>query len=435
MIKRDTYIEKLAKNRDNGFPKVITGIRRCGKSYLLNELYRRYLIDGGVNPNNIIQMSLDNLENVKFRDPFVLEEYIKNRCYEKTEKYYVFVDEIQLVYNMKNPVLTKGKHVISREPKEDTIGFVELILSLSKEKNIDLYVTGSNSKMLSSDIITEFRDKAINIHLTPLSFSEFHEYSNDPMYDLEEYMYYGGMPLAVLKQKEDKEKYLTDLFKTTYFKDILERNRPKRADVLDELCDILSSSCGQLINVEKIVNTYKSVNKDSIDKVTLKKYLGYLSDAYLIEEANRFDVKGRREIGALRKYYFVDNGLRNARLNFAYSDQGQLLENTIFNELRSNGYTVNIGVFNQVEKDKSGKSKLKDYEIDFLARKGQSSYYIQVCDDISSPNTKDRETRPYFKLRDNIQKLIVVNKRIGERLDENGFIIIDAMDFMLRFIK
>ena len=436
MIERPKYLRQLIDNKENGFPKVITGIRRCGKSSLLKEIYRNYLLSIGVLKENIICIELDDINNVKYRDPFELNKYVLEKC-NTNSMHYVFIDEIQLVNTIINPVFTDGKHVIAKNGDEGAIGFVEVVLGLSRKKNIDLYVTGSNSKMLSSDIVTEFRDKAINIHLQPLSFEEFFNYKGGYKTEaFEEYLRYGGMPLAVLKNSEqEKKEYLTRLFETTYFKDILEHNNLNKSESLDELCTILSSECGHLINADKIANTYESNKKENIDKATVSKYINFFVDAFILNPVERYDLKGKNRIGALRKYYFIDNGLRNARLNFSSLDEGQMLENLVYNELIYNGYTVNVGVYDKVEKNKNGVSVKKSYEIDFLATKNNRMYYIQVANDISDEATKNREIKPYISLKDQIQKIIVVNKSLSEMKDSNGFTIIGITDFLLRFIK
>ena len=435
MIERNVYLSKLISSKGNGFPKIITGVRRCGKSYLLKEIFKKHLLGEGVSEDNIIIVELDDLKNVKYRNPIELDKYIRNKCNVNTINY-VFIDEVQLVTTIVNPIFTNGEYVIAKEDDKDVISFVEVVLGLSREKYIDLYATGSNSKMLSSDVITEFRDKATNISLYPLSFEEFSNYKNSRSSDtVFEYMRYGGMPLAVLKDINDKKDYLKGLFETTYFKDILEHNKLKKTEVLDSLCNIISEGTGQLFNSQKIADTYKSVTKDSIDKDTVKKYIDYFVDAFILREATRYDVKGNNEIGALRKYFFVDNGLRNARLNFAYDDEGQMLENMVYNELLYNGYTVNVGTFEKYEKNKNGESVRKTYEIDFVAQRGIKKYYIQVTNDISNAETKARELKPFFALKDSIQKIIVINKPLEESLDLNGFTVIGIADFLLRFIK
>ncbi|MBO7697725.1 MAG: ATP-binding protein [Erysipelotrichaceae bacterium] len=434
MIERNRYLDQLIRNKDNGFPKVITGVRRCGKSFLIKEIYANYLKESGIKEESILIIELDNDANVIYRNPIELGKYVRSFCNGK-EKCYVFIDEIQLVDTIINPIYTNGKYVLAKKNDENTISFVETVLGLSREKNIDLYVTGSNSKMLSSDIVTEFRDKATNISLYPLSFAEFYKYKGGSATDdLYEFMQYGGMPLAVLKEKEDRKDYLKNLFKMVYFADIIEHNRLNKSESLDELCNIVSSCTGDLLNSQKIADTYKSVKHETIDKETVEKYLGYFIDAFMIRQAGRYDVKGRKEIGALRKYYFTDTGLRNARLNFAYSDDGQMLENVIYNELIFNGYTVNIGTYERVEKDENGKSIKVNYEIDFLAERNNRKYYIQVTDNLNSEETRKREIKPYIGLNDQIQKIIVINKPIDETRTEEGYTIISAADFMLRFI-
>ena len=276
----------------------------------------------------------------------------------------------------------------------------------------------------------------VNIHLSPLSFDEFYTYRGGSKTEaLYEYMQYGGMPLAVQKSEDDRKEYLKGLFETTYFRDIIERNKLRKSSSLDELCNIISTSTGELLNAEKISNTYVSVKHEKIDKQTVEKYIGYFGDAFLLREARRYDLKGRAEIGALRKYYFTDTGLRNARLNFAFPDEGQILENIVYNELIYQGYTVNVGTFDSIEKNKAGTSVRKTNEVDFFARKGVRQYYIQVTADISDARTKARECRPYFLLNDQVRKIIVVGKPINECLDDSGFTIIGATDFLLRFIK
>ena len=435
MIERSVYLNKLIKSKENGFPKVITGIRRCGKSYLLKEIYKKYLIKTGVKESNILVLELDEEENSKYRDPIYLGDFVRNFCNNKS-MCYVFLDEIQKVIPIVNPVLTNGEHIKAKDTDEDVISFVDVVLGLSHKPNIDLYVTGSNSKMLSTDIITEFRDKATNISIYPLSFEEYYNYvggsTTDAMF---EYMQHGGMPLAVLKDEDDKEEYLKGLFETTYFKDILEHNKLYKSESLDELCNIISELTGSLLNSKKISDTFKSVKHEDIDKQTIDKYIEYFKDAFILREARRYDLKGREEIGALQKYYFTDTGLRNARLNFAFSDEGQMLENVVYNELIYNGYTVNVGTFETIEKNKDGKSVRKTNEVDFYATKNKKRLYIQVSKDISNEKTMIRELRPFHKLNDQIQKVVVINKPIKETFDKDGYTIIGVADFLLRYIK
>lgn len=435
MIKREWYLNELIKNMHSGFPKVITGIRRCGKSYLLSNIFKDYLLSQKVSKNNILFINLDDIQNAMYRDPLVLDAYIRNFVRKKT-MVYVMIDEIQRVFSIVNPILTNGNHVLAKKDDREIISFVDVILGLSLEKNIDLYVTGSNSKMLSTDIITEFRDKAINIHLSPLSFYEYSQYMENSSLDtLYSYMQYGGMPLCVLKEHdEDKRSYLKSLFELTYFKDILEHHDLKKSESLNELCTFLSSSTGELINSKKIADTYLSVKKEKIDKSTIDAYIQYFLDAFILNEAKRYDVKGRKEIGALRKYYFVDSGLRNAWLNFAFNDEGHILENVIYNELLYQGYTVNIGSFDSITKNKEGKSIRKTNEIDFYAHKENQEFYVQVTADLNELQVSSREVRAYKLLKDSIPKIIVVNKPIHHYKDEHGFIVMSAIEFMLNYI-
>ena len=436
MIERNVYLNKLIESRENGFPKVITGIRRCGKSYLLEEIYKKYLIDSGVNEKNIIIIDLEEEENYEYYDPINLSNHVLDLC-DKDKMNYVFIDEIQNVVSIINPVFTDGKHIKAKPKDENAITFAKIVLSLSKKKNIDLYVTGSNSKMLSTDVQTEFRDRATNINVNPLSFEEYMNYTNLEEYRaINEYLTYGGMPLAVLKEREeDKKDYLTNLFETTYFKDIIERYKFRKVEALDELCTLLSTCVGTLINSEKLSNTYKSKTKNKIDSETVTSYVNAFKDAHIIREANRYDVKGKKIITSLKKYYFIDTGLRNARLNFAFLDEGQMLENVVYNELIYNGYSVSVGTYDKVEKNKNNESIRRTYEIDFLATKGTRMYYIQVASDINNEETRNRELKPYISLKDQIQKIIVINRPINETRDMNGFIVIGIVDFLLRFIK
>lgn len=436
MIKRDYYLNKLIESKENGFAKIITGIRRCGKSYLLEEIYKDYLINSGINEKNIIIIDLEKEENFKLYDPINLSNYVKEHCIQN-EMNYIFIDEIQNVVPIINPAFTNGKHIIAKSNDINIISFTKIVLSLSKEKNIDLYVTGSNSKMLSTDIQTEFRDRATVIEIGPLSFEEFMDYTElDEYRAINEYLIYGGMPLAVLKKnEEEKKEYLTHLFETTYLKDIIERYKFRKTEALDELCNILSTCVGTLINSEKLANAYKSKTKNKINSETINSYINAFKDSHIIREANRYDVKGKEVVASLKKYYFVDNGLRNARLNFAFEDEGQMLENVIYNGLIYNGYSVNVGTYDKIEKDKNNKSIRKTYEIDFLAIKGNKKYYIQVAKDINNEETKNREIKPYISLNDQIKKIIVINKPINETTDINGFTIIGIYDFLMRFIK
>ena len=434
-IERKTDLEKLVRAMGNGFPKIITGIRRCGKSYLLKVLFKDYLLQNGVKEENIIVIDLDEVGNAAYRNPVELDRAIRKRC-DPSVMNYVFIDELQLVKPIVNPLYTNGKYVFAKESDPGKITFVETILGLSREPFIDLYATGSNSKMLSSDIITEFRDKATNIPLGPFSFEEFAAFKGSSSSDVVfEFLRYGGMPPAVLKDGSEKREYLRGLFETTYFRDILEHNGLRKTALLDSLCDIVSEETGQLVSLGKIANVYQSVAKANIDEDTIRRYIGFFEDAFLLREARRFDIKGNKEVGALKKYYFVDNGLRNARLDFAYDDEGQMLENMVFKELRHAGFSVNVGLLPRVEKNARGESVFKSYEIDFIAKKDGRKFYVQVCSDLSKAESKAREIRPFLAARDAFPKILVVNRPLEERMDEHGFLVMGVADFLLKYLK
>lgn len=436
MIERKKYLDLLIKSKENSFPKVITGIRRCGKSYLLNVLYKDYLLKNGVDENNIIEIDLTKISNAYYRDPIYLYEHVVSLVNKNNGTSYVFIDEIQEVYPIVNLALSEGKHIKAKSSDEDIVSFVDVVLDLASLKNVDLYITGSNSKMLSSDIITEFRDKATNIRLQPLSFEEYINYAKtNEEKAIHDYMMYGGMPLAVLKEGIDKENYLKSLFETTYLKDIIDRKKFKKTEALDEICTLLSTCVGDLINSEAISRLYEKKTNNRINYETVNSYINAFIDSFIISEAFRYDLKGKNIITSTKKYYYIDTGLRNARLNFIYSDTGKMLENVVYNELIYNDYKVNVGTFDTFEDDKNGKTTRRSLEVDFLATKGNRMYYIQVCDDISNEKTKNREKKPYISLNDQIQKIIVINKPIKEHRDEKGFTIIGITDFLLRFIK
>lgn len=431
MIDRPIYLQKLISSKDNGFPKVITGLRRCGKSYLLTDIYPQYLRSVGIDDDSILYIALDDDKNEELRDPIELGSRVRSMTEDKSKRYYVFLDEIQKVFTIVNPKLTDGKHVLATEKDTEVISFVDVVLGLSREKNIDLYVTGSNSKMLSSDIVTEFRDKATEIHVQPLSFAEYHAYSSkDPLTDYFEYALHGGMPLAVLKEGREKEEYLVSLFRKVYFKDILEHHHFRKDENLDEVSTFLSQTTGQLINVIKLVDRLQSEKKVSISKGAISDYVDAFEDAFLIRKAERFDLKGGAIIGATRKYYFTDAGLRNARLGFAFPDMGQIMESVIFNELLYHGYQVSIGCFDTVEK-KDGESIRVTYEVDFYATRPDGDLYVQSCYSIGEANTKAREKRPFDLLRDSRRKVIVVADPIPPSKTEEGYEVLNVADFLL----
>ena len=431
MIERPLYLDKLIKSKDNGFPKVITGLRRCGKSYLLTDIFPMYLRSLGIEEKSILYIALDDDKNQDLRDPIELGTHVRSLTKDQSRRFYVFLDEIQKVFTIVNPQLTGGKHVLATEEDKEVISFVDVVLGLSREKNIDLYVTGSNSKMLSSDIVTEFRDKATEILVQPLSFAEYHAYSSkDALADYFEYALHGGMPLAVLKEGNEKEDYLVSLFRKLYFKDIIEHHHFRKSENLDEVCTFLSQTSGQLLNVTKLADRLRSEKKATISRDAVSDYVDAFEDAFMVRKAERFDLKGGAMIGATRKYYFTDTGLRNARLGFAFPDMGQIMETIIFNELLYRGYKVSIGCFDSVEKQ-NGKNAHASYEIDFYARRADGDLYVQACYSIGDANTKAREKRPFDLLRDSRRKVIVVADPIPPSKTEEGYEVLNVVDFLL----
>ena len=431
MIERPLYLKQLIDARDNGFPKVITGLRRCGKSYLLTDIYPSYLRSVGVEEASIIYIPLDDDKSQALRDPLELGKHVRAMTEDKNRRYYVFLDEIQEVFEIVNPALTGGKHVLAKEGDEQTVSFVDVVLGLSREANIDLYVTGSNSKMLSSDIVTEFRDKATEIRVRPLSFSEYHaHFLLDPMRDYLEFATHGGMPLAVLKEGKGKEEYLSSLFTKVYFRDILDHHHIRKSESLDELCTLLAQTSGQLINVGKLRDRMKSEKGIDISPDAVSNYIDAFEDAFLLRKAERYDVKGGGIIGGLRKYYFADPGLRNARLSFAFPDYGQVMEGVVYNELRYHGYQVSVGSFDSVEK-RDGASVRVTYEVDFYATREDGDVYLQVCYSALDKQTQEREKRPLSLLRDAKRKVIVVADPIPKSRTEEGFEVVNVADFLL----
>ncbi len=425
MIKRDKYLNKLISKKENGLIKVITGIRRSGKSYLLFEIYKDYLISSGVAEENIIGLALDETANAKYRNPFELDEYIKSKIVDKSQMYYVFIDEIQKVSNVQNPYVD--------DPNE-TVGFADVLLGLMKIKNVDLYVTGSNSKMLSSDILTEFKDRGDEIRVAPLSYGEFYEaYQGDKRGAWKEYFTYGGMPLAVSKKThEEKSKYLKDLFKKTYITDVVERNNIRKdISVLEDLLNIVSSSIGSLTNSAKLSKTFKSVKQIDISGATIDKYLDCFIDAFILQSAERYDIKGKKYIGSPLKYYFADVGLRNARLNFRQQEENHIMENIIYNELLYREFDVDVGVVEVNGKNEQGKSQRTQLEVDFVANKASKRYYIQSALNIDSAEKREQETKSLNKIGDSFKKIVVVREDIVPWHDEQGILYVGVEQFLL----
>lgn len=404
IIARDEYLNKIIVRKENGLIKILTGIRRCGKSYMLNIIFYNYLIENGVKEDHIIKLALDREKNRKYHDSKLLNEYILSQIKDK-DIYYVLIDEIQLAD-----------------------GFEFVLNGLLYEKNIDVYVTGSNSKFLSSDIITEFRGRGDEIRIFPLSFLEFTEaYEGDRYEAWNEYITYGGMPL-ILKQHADeqKSKYLTSLYELTYKKDIIDRNNIDKPDILDTLINILSSSVGSLTNPQKIYNTFISNGITDISKNTITSYMNYLLDYFLIEKAERYDVKGRKYIQTPQKYYFADIGLRNAKLNFRQQEENHLMENIIYNELLIRGYNVDVGVVEVREDDAR-----KQLEVDFVCNQGNKRYYIQSALNLDTPEKTLQETKSLNNIDDNFKKIVVVKDNIKLWRNESGILIIGIQEFLL----
>ena len=409
IIRRDIYLNKLISKKQNGLIKVITGIRRCGKSYLLFNLFRNYLIESGVDSSHIIEMTFDSYENKRYRNPEIFFPYIKEKISD-SGLYFILLDEIQLL--------------------ED---FESILNSLSRLPNTDIYVTGSNAKFLSKDIITEFRGRGDEVHMYPLSFSEFMSvYDGDKRDGWNEYMVYGGIPL-VLNQKthEQKSAFLKSLFNEVYITDILGRNRIRNKEELEELLDIVSSAVGSLTNSNKLAQTFKSIKNKSINKSTIKKYLDSLCDSFLIEESRRYDVKGRKYIDTPLKYYFSDMGLRNARLNFRQIEETHIMENIIYNELRMRGYDVDVGVVTANEITGDGKKIRKQREIDFVCNMGSKRYYIQSAFALHDRAKIEQEEKPLLLSGDGFKKIIVTKDAPAPLYDEQGILSMSIYDFLL----
>ena len=404
-IKRDVYLNKLISRKENGLIKIITGIRRCGKSYLLDPLFKNYLLESGVKEDHIIKLELDKEENKKFRDSHELNEYIKSLIKDKN-MYYILLDEIQMVG-----------------------GFESVLNSFLYERNLDVYVTGSNSKFLSSDIITEFRGRGDEIKVFPLSFSEYIEsFKGDKQDAWNEYVLYGGLPLIFSKKTdEEKSKYLKDLFDQTYIKDIIERNNIQRVDILDSIINILASSVGSLTNPKKIYDTFVSNGEKEISSNTVTSYIKYIEDSFIVNKSDRYDVKGKKYIQTPQKYYFSDIGLRNARLNFRQQEENHIMENIIYNELIIRGYNVDVGVVEVRDENKNR----KQLEVDFVCNLGNKRYYVQSALNLDTREKTIQEERPLMNINDNFKKIIVVKDNMKHWMTEEGILVIGIQEFLL----
>ncbi len=425
VIERSQYLKMLIEKKENGFIKVITGVRRCGKSYLLFNLYRDFLKSVHVEEQYIIELALDEAQNAKYRNPLELDKYIREQITDKNQMYYVFLDEIQKVAEIQNP------HIDDTQSK---IGFVDVLLGLMKIKNVDLYVTGSNSKMLSSDILTEFKDRGDEVRVNPLTFKEFHAaYDGEKRNAWKEYFTYGGMPVVLLrKTHEEKSKYLKDLFSKTYITDVIERHTIlKDKEVLEELLNIISSSIGSLTNPTKLSNTFGSVKSLKISSETISTYLDYFIDAFIICKSYRYDIKGKKYIDTPLKYYFTDVGLRNARLNFRQQEENHIMENIIYNELAARAFDIDVGVVEYNYRNKVGKSQRSQLEVDFIANKDSRRYYIQSAISVSEEEKRKQETNSLYRIADSFKKIIVVKDDIIPWHDEKGVLYIGIEQFLL----
>lgn len=409
-IKRDYYLEQLISRMDNGLIKIVTGIRRCGKSYLLRTLFKKYLLEQGVSEDHIIEMAFDLYDNIEFRNPKVFYPWVKEKL-QDGEKYYILLDEVQMLDE-----------------------FVSVLNGLADKKNCDVFVTGSNAKFLSRDIVTEFGGRSDEIHMYPLSFSEFMSAYDGHYYDgWNEYITYGGIPIVVLADTDEQKMALLDnLFKETYIRDIVVRNKIRNVGEMEMLLNILSSAIGSLTNPNKLQKSFKSVNQSKITATTITKYIEYLEDSFLIEEAKRFDIRGKSYIGTPMKYYFMDMGLRNARLNFRQMEVTHSMENVIYNELRKRGYSVDVGNIMIVEPGKNGKTVKKQLEVDFVCSKGSKKYYIQSAYSLETEEKMIQEIRPFTKINDFFKKIVITSNTPKPFYNDDGILIMSVFDFLLK---
>jgi len=431
IIQRDQYIRELLSKRWNGKVKIITGIRRCGKSFLLFTLYKDYLLKEGVAKDSFIELALDKKAHVKYRNPNELYDYVLRKTQDVEKRYYVFIDEIQLSYKVKNEDV--DERLVTEEDREMLyITFYDILNDLMARSNLDIYVTGSNSKMLSKDIVTNFRDRGTEIKVYPLSFKEFYPISELEKADaLEEYLTYGGMPLAVLEKDEmEKRKYLKGLHKRVYIKDIVERYKLKDDEVLEALIDALSSSVGSLTNPHNLANAAGSLMKRNTSDHTIKNYLDYLEEAYLFVSAQRYDVKGKRYFENTQKYYSMDIGLRNAKLNFRQQERSHLMENMIFIELIRKGYSVDVGVV-ELTLVKDGKKQQSQYEIDFVVNTNNEKVYIQCALNVDTEAKKNQETFSLKNSGDFFRKIVILDGNAKARTDEDGIMYVGVIPFLL----
>lgn len=431
IIQRDQYVSELLSKRGNGKVKIVTGIRRCGKSFLLFNLYKDYLLNEGVEKDCFVELALDKKAHAKYRNPNELYNYVLRKAKDNEKLYYVFIDEIQLSYKVKNEDV--DERLVPEEDRDMLYTtFYDILNDLMGRKNLDIYVTGSNSKMLSKDIVTNFRDRGSEIKVYPLSFKEFYPVSGMEKADaLEEYLTYGGMPLAVLEKDEtEKCKYLKVLHKRVYIKDIVERYKLKDDQVLEALIDALSSAVGSLTNPHNLANAAGTLMKRSTSDNTIKNYLDYLEEAYLFVSAKRFDVKGKRYFENTLKYYSMDTGLRNAKLNFRQQEKSHLMENMIFIELIRRGFSVDVGVV-ELTRVKDGKRQQSQYEIDFVVNTGREKVYIQSALNVDTEEKRSQETFSLKNSGDFFRKIVIVDGNAKPWTDENGIMYMGVIPFLL----
>lgn len=430
VINRDRYLQMLIAKKWNGKIKVITGIRRCGKSFLLNNFFVNHLIGIGVKSDDIIILSLDEVANAKYRNPLELDRHIRQLTANKRHKYYVLLDEIQKVESIKNPYLPTES--------DETIGFVDVLLGIMKLPNVDVYVTGSNSKMLSKDVVTEFRDRGDEIHVCPLTFGEFYDaYQGEKRHAWRDFWYYGGMPYTMhLSTHEEKTKYLQELFQLTYIRDVIERNSIKAdSSVLETLLDITASAVGSLTNPSRLANTFLTEQKLKIKSETVSLYLEYFINSYLLHMVQRYDVKGRSYISTPLKYYYSDVGLRNARLNFRQQEENHIMENVLYNELIARGFSVDVGVVPYHWKTEEGKTIHSQFEIDFIVNKGFQRYYIQSALNVDTKEKREQEIASLTKVNDSFSKIVVVKDDIIPWTDDAGIMYVGIEEFLLKYIE
>ena len=422
-IRRNFYLDKLIKRKNNGLIKVITGIRRCGKSYLLNNLFYHHLLESGVDVDHIIRFAFDSADDL----------YLIGESLIGIEKEKRGADPEKFMAYVRTKVVDDGMYYLLLDEIQMLDCFEAVLNSYLRKDNMDVFVTGSNAKLLSKDIATEFAGRGDEVHMYPLSFAEFMSvYEGDKYTGLSEYMLYGGIPLVVLRDgANDKAAALQNLFSEIYIQDICRRNRVKNIGELEDLLNILSSAIGSLTNPEKLKNTFRTVKKSKITSNTIKKYLDYFEDSFLIESAQRYDIKGKSYIETPKKYYFSDLGLRNARINFRQFEQTHSMENVIYNELRMRGYSVDVGVVPIAEKDRNGKVIRKQLEVDFVCNLGSSRYYIQSAYTLPDEAKRTQEVRPFRKIDDSFKKIIITRDMVPAQYDEYGILTVNIYDFLL----